>query len=558
MLVAIFLGVCALTAEADNDSCGRHGGKEVTLSQAVSLPFERMTRFRVRYDAASLWTSYALTIKYQAGAQENQLISASIKYTSFASKKSVSETNIDGESVLLLFGSEFVGEAQFGCLEIRAYNRSVPNAKLEASLQQLTFTWTSSIVLCLATSAIALVTATMIASMYFANNYLRHAVSAFASSWNLFRALAVVGLVEVFGSLPGLVTAIDIYVNQFLGGNQDVCNFDFRAFFVYDKLPALNAIISHFPYYAAAFLLYAVVEMQARALKTSKEDNKVWHHQLGRILAISMFFLGVRSLGYHICPGWPTIPLDYSGSSSYALIALFLLYAQRDVIDLSLPAIEMTLVTLTVLAYVGTVYAETSWLAVVYGLFVGYACSTQIKPLYKWVYDGMIPRFNRTQYAVRYSPATQIVASLSEMVLSVSNLAYWYYEYYSGAIVFVQSLQSTVFYLSLSAMAVDFVVRLRYKQASIPICIAAFTFMAFIRAAFYFFDLPNSSGGSLPWESRDAGPPSIVGVFQAHDVWHILSAVFLCAMGLLVVFFEDAGVASIVSGPSLKGATHSK
>ena len=343
LLYSIAVGVSAILSTPDHCSIR---GREVTVDNEATVAFDDsfFLHIPIKTEAASLWTSYRLSFTFDAFAED--LIEGFARL-SFAEdgKGSIHERNFLGSGVFLVYGPELLGTAQYSCLEITVKNQTV--ATVTVSLAASTMSWTGPLIFFLSITAAAAAVVVWSSRVYTQEGG-RQPLSALVPSWKMVKAVAFVSLIEIFGSLPGMYHSIHTYRDQFLEGDQDACNFDVRSFFVYGNLPVINTMISHYAYFATAAVTYCVVQWKACTCRCfCGTENECGHWQLGRLIAVAIFYLGLRSMGYHLCPSWPTVPLDYSGIGAVAYLTLSLLNEERRLSHLNITVIYANLVALT-------------------------------------------------------------------------------------------------------------------------------------------------------------------------------------------------------------------
>ena len=516
----------------------RHSGLEVvTLDnpRTFSVGLESIMTIPIRHEKGTLFTVYTLSAEARH-SENSDFVVGHVRYTSSMNNNSVYEVFRD-TGILLLYGSDFVLDAHHGCLEIRLLNSSRKTLSFEVTLRMTSFSWESPIILGTGLTMLAFLTVFLIARREHGDQALSGMFAAILPSWNMLKALLLVVVVELLSSFPGMVLGFRSYSDHFLSGNQDVCNFDFRDFYVYDISPALDSVISHYAYFLGATVILAVVHIESRSSCFCAQGQACWHWQLARISAVCLYFVGIRSIGYHLCPNADTVPLDYGGSASLAFAGLCLLYQQRKVSTLGLRGICIALLSIAMMAYLGSIYNSTLWFKVLGGFGALMGIYIHCRPLTrstegkKLVFDNALPAV--------YSSNVQMIAKMTEVVAGILVCLLFYFGYLSGEINFALAFDCVFICTMICTFIIELVLRIAHGHLSARATVASVAVLVNSAIGFHFFQVPNSEGGNGFEDSRLDSKPAIWGVFEPHDVWHVFSGIGTTALLLTILFFRD-------------------
>ena len=437
-----------------------------------------------------------------------------------------------------------MNDAHEGCLEISLKDPTDGSSVVfDISIRKSSLEWLSPLIVVLLLTAVALVGihwAVLRSEFIQEQKGWSSVARALEPTGNMLEALLLVALIEIFGALPGYLTGYRTYTEEFLAGNQDACNFDFRNFYVYDIWPALNSIFSHYAYFVGACVVYVSAELEANTQYCfCGRKFRCRHWQLGRVSGITILFVGIKSIGYHLCPTWSTVPLDYSGSASLAFVGLSLLYQQRMASTSEMTGVCVRLITLTSWSYLGSFFNTHLWFKITGGAVVLAACYGQMATVIQYLLGNQKTlQFCAAPY-VPYSPTCNKIAAIVEAFSGSVILILCYVAYISGIMNFALAFDACYIASLGNAFLIELSLRISHNGLSKRAWTALGVVIGVIPIAFYLFQLPNSEAGKDPRQSRADSQPALLGLFDPHDLWHIVSGIGMTALWLLMLFFAD-------------------
>ena len=541
LMLSIHIIVLA-TALVHSSQCMDSESRIVMIDQpsTVSASSNSTVHIPVRYEAASLFSVYSLSVQAHLGSPES--IFGEAKFTSSLNNRTVFQT-FQGTGILLLYGFDFVNDAHEGCLEINLKDPDGSSVMLDISIRKSSLQWQSPLLalLFLTAAAVAVIHWAVLRSEFIQKRRGWSSVArALKPTNNMLEALVLVALIEILGALPGYLYGFRTYTDEFLAGNQDACNFDFRNFYVYDIWPALNSIFSHYAYFAGACVVYISAELEANTQYCfCGRKYRCQHWQLGRVSGITIVLVGIKSIGYHLCPTWSTVPLDYSGSASLAFVGLSLLYQQRMASKSKLTSVCIRLITLTSWAYLGSLFNTHLWFKITGAAVVLIMCYYQMQDVIEYLQgDRKSLEFSAAPY-MPYSNTCNKVAAIVEAVCGSIVLVLCYVAYISDIMNFALAFDACYIASLGNAFLIELALRISHSELTKRAWSALGVVIGAIPIGLYLFQLPNSEAGKDPWQSRADSQPAMLGLFDPHDLWHIVSGVGMTALWLLMLFFAD-------------------
>ena len=368
--------------------------------------------------------------------------------------------------------------------------------------------------------------------------------SIFHAFFRPHESLKVVGIffvLELFAGIPGFFVSRHVYVTDFLAGNQDACNYDFVTFLVNDGYPQFESFLTHFGYFAAALILVVVWNLENHDsvdCLMCTDGPECWHWNLGRMLGVSAFFLGIRSAGYHYCPTAWTAALDFGGQVVCSLISTIFLRQQRKVWSFPFKQVVAVIAFLTAMLYAGSLAETYTWFSVIYGFVTFVVSCFLLRPLISYLRNESSLCFSYSAQAVPYTYSTQKKAAILEIILCVCIVQAAFWIHAIGHLDFGMAVNVTSYGLLIVSLLVELALRLRYKLLSSRAKLTSSILITAFIATAYLNDHGSSYSDPASISRADSGG-AFFSVFNKHDLFHVSTAVVLCAAGLTAMFFPD-------------------
>ncbi|XP_038609606.1 SID1 transmembrane family member 1 [Tachyglossus aculeatus] len=363
--------------------------------------------------------------------------------------------------------------------------------------------------------------------------------------------------IAVFYALPvvQLVIAYQAVVN--VTGNQDLCYYNFLCARPWGALSAFNNILSNVGHVLLGLLFLLIVLRRdiwhRHALGAgdifAMEYGVPKHFGLFYAMGVALMMEGLLSACYHVCPNYSNFQFDTSFMYMIAGLCVLKLYqARHPDINASAYAAYASFAFIICLTVLGVFGKSSVWFWVLFSaihILVSLALSTQIYYMGVFKIDlGIFRRAAAVFYTDCFHQCSRPMYTDRMVLLIVGNLANWSlalfglmsrprdFASYMLGIFICNLLLYLAFYITMKLRSAE-------KLLPIPlICIVATA--GLWTAALYFFFQNLSSWEETPAESREKNQDCILlDFFDAHDVWHFLSATALFFSFLVLLTLDD-------------------
>ncbi|XP_067679484.1 SID1 transmembrane family member 1-like isoform X2 [Haliotis asinina] len=366
--------------------------------------------------------------------------------------------------------------------------------------------------------------------------------------WNLFT-------IAIFYGLPVAQLVITYQKVLVATGNEDLCYYNFDCAHPLGVLSCFNSVFSNIGYVLLGILFILLVwHRDSLHKKLVREHGDVeqrfgipQHFGLFYAMGIALVMEGVMSACYHVCPNYSNFQFDTSFMYIIACLCMLKIYQSRHP-DINAKAYQAYLCMALVIfmAVIGVVYA-TGLFWIIYAIvhmFVSLLLSAQIYYMGRWQIDRYI--FKRLWYVFVTDCLKCARPTYRDrfFLLLVGNAINWAFAIYGAvqqptdfasyllAIFIGNLLLYCLFYILMKLLSGE-------KIKWIAIFIILLSMVTWGSALFFFFS-HLTSWHKTPAGSREGNRPCILLEFyDAHDVWHFMSAVSLFLSFLILLLLDD-------------------
>ncbi|XP_046576282.1 SID1 transmembrane family member 1-like [Haliotis rubra] len=366
--------------------------------------------------------------------------------------------------------------------------------------------------------------------------------------WNLFT-------IAIFYGLPVAQLVITYQKVLVATGNEDLCYYNFDCAHPLGVLSCFNSVFSNIGYVLLGILFILLVwHRDSLHKKLVREHGDVeqrfgipQHFGLFYAMGVALVMEGVMSACYHVCPNYSNFQFDTSFMYIIACLCMLKIYQSRHP-DINAKAYQAYLCMALVIfmAVIGVVYA-TGLFWIIYAIvhmFVSLLLSAQIYYMGRWQIDRYI--FKRLWYVFVTDCLKCARPTYRDrfFLLLVGNAINWAFAIYGAiqqpadfasyllAIFIGNLLLYCLFYILMKLLSGE-----KIKWVAIFIILLS---MVTWGSAFFFFFSHLTSWHKTPAGSREGNRPCILLEFyDAHDVWHFMSAVSLFLSFLILMLLDD-------------------
>ncbi|XP_038047935.1 SID1 transmembrane family member 1-like [Patiria miniata] len=361
--------------------------------------------------------------------------------------------------------------------------------------------------------------------------------------------------IAVFYSLPAVQLVMTYQAVLNMSGNEDMCYYNFLCAMPCGLLSAFNNVFSNIGYVMLGFLYLLIVSrkhhIHKQAVASGCEKSKTCgipkHFGMFYALGIALVMEGVLSGSYHVCPNYSNFQFDTAFMYIIAGLGMLVLYQQRHPdVNANAYAAFATFAAVIFIAFMGVVFVSVYFYVVfaVLHIITCLAVSAQMYYMGTWKIDlGMFKRaaiIFRTELCKCARP----VYIDRMIVLIIGNAVNWSITIY-GLVKMPKDFNSyllAIFLVNLLLYVAFYIImKVRNGEKLIPAVVVIIILALVIWGLalnFYFMGLTG-------WEktaalSRESNAPCLVmGFYDGHDVWHILSAAALFLSFLLVLLMDE-------------------
>ena len=363
----------------------------------------------------------------------------------------------------------------------------------------------------------------------------------------------IVGAVHMVGVFQ---FAFENWYTMIQEGDRDNCYYnDFCYKVAYHDIP-FNLMISNLPYIVHSLILVvwvlmveAKVNLRRKSGRTTEEAEEIknWYSfSIGYAFSWALFFQGLFSTLYHVCPNRSTFQFDTAFMYVIAGLTVLLLYNGIDQSNYITPEnvkYQIGAGKFFLIFIVSLFYFNHFDL-----LFNSYGLNTVMQKLFFlflllwWVimFRWAFRELGIWQKICSGNGKDRLMALLFiTLVLPLTLfLIYWMYSDLAQAFLWVCILWSV------SAIAIRFLVKLSnfksgelYVEDTVKVFFGVLTVIIWVIAVWVFLWRPTTDKMSSPENSRDKNEECVIlGFFDCHDLWHFLSS-FALFMGAFVIMF---------------------
>ena len=353
--------------------------------------------------------------------------------------------------------------------------------------------------------------------------------------------------IVVFYSLPAyqLVWSYQQYYDL---GQQDACFYNFQCMFTVTPIPAFNNVFSNFGYclagIAVMFITRRKYTREAANFHRSlgqKGLNTFAHYILLFSLGMSIVCEGLMSGLYHLCPTKTNYQFDTTFMFVCAAMLFLSLYIKRTHDQLqALPECYFVLAGMVALNVVGIMVASPwYWLFLMFILAI-LSWHSLVQPVMRFIRMWR----HRRPLATEDRPKRRTDIALL-ITLFTMNIYAWALIFFARYI--DMSIPNYLLGISVGValiyMAFYLTVKLLNNE---PLAKKSKLFLALsgivtVCALLCFAKSPTDKA-ALPSDSRDMNAPCVdlyYKFFDIHDVWHVLSSMFLMFGAIAVLYIDD-------------------
>uniref|UniRef100_A0AAR5P121 Uncharacterized protein n=2 Tax=Dendroctonus ponderosae TaxID=77166 RepID=A0AAR5P121_DENPD len=364
-----------------------------------------------------------------------------------------------------------------------------------------------------------------------------------------FNYLSHTASIALFYSIPviQLVVTYQRVVN--LTGNQDVCYYNFLCAHPAFGFSDFNHIFSNVGYiFIGIFLILAVLDRQYR-IRITKDNGIPVHYGLFHAMGLALTIEGILSACYHICPSQSNYQFDTSFMYVMAVLIMVKLYQNRHP-DINATAYStFSVVGIAIFIAMVGILDGTLFIWVVF--LIGYAALIIILSLKIYYLNFVLYGFNQFQTSYQASGlCKEIFVPLRKArfaLVCTANLTNFAI-LGVGLYVYIDNVTDFGTFL-LGLLMANTVLHITYYTLmkithNERICKESLFFgilsMAFWVAAGIFFLDAATLWTVTPAESRQWNQGCVLlGFYDKHDVWHLLSAPALYFTFLYLMYLDD-------------------
>ncbi|XP_060073124.1 SID1 transmembrane family member 1-like [Ylistrum balloti] len=361
--------------------------------------------------------------------------------------------------------------------------------------------------------------------------------------------------IAIFYGLPLVEMIYLTFQVLHVTGDQDICYYNFDCSRPLGVLSAFNNVFSNIGYVMLGSLFLLLVWRRDLVYKKAVERNPMvetkyglpQHNGLLYAMGLALCMEGLMSACYHVCPNYSNFQFDTSFMYIIACLCMLRVYQNRHP-DISAKAHTSYLVMAFIIfiAVVGVVYGTNIF-------WILFALVDMLASLILSVYIYYMGRFKmntgivtKMYLSIRYEcgHCTKPMYKDRLAILFIGNVINWSFAIY-GAVTWPSDFASFllgILIVNLLLYCLFYIImKLRYKEKIHPIavlCILTATIVWIL--ALYFFFAHLTSWQLTPSQSREGNKNCIVlDFYDAHDVWHFLSAIAMFLSFLVLLTLDD-------------------
>ncbi|OWF47673.1 SID1 transmembrane family member 1-like [Mizuhopecten yessoensis] len=361
--------------------------------------------------------------------------------------------------------------------------------------------------------------------------------------------------ISIFYGLPVLQLVMTYQKVLHVTGDQDICYYNFDCSRPLGVLSAFNNVFSNIGYVMLGLLFLLLVWRRDLVYRKAVERNPEvetkyglpQHNGLLYAMGLALCMEGVMSGCYHVCPNYSNFQFDTSFMYIIACLCMLRVYQSRHP-DISAKAHTSYLVMAFVIfiAVVGVVYGTNIF-------WILFALVDMLASLILSVYIYYMGRFKmntgivtKMYLSLRYECGHCTTPMYKDrlVILFIGNVLNWSFAIY-GAVTRPSDFASYllgIFIGNLLLYSLFYIImKLRYKEKIHPLAVMCIlTATVFWCMALYFFFAHLTSWQLTPSQSRKGNKSCmLLDFYDAHDVWHFLSAIAMFMSFLVLLTLDD-------------------
>ncbi|ESO93839.1 hypothetical protein LOTGIDRAFT_228601 [Lottia gigantea] len=361
--------------------------------------------------------------------------------------------------------------------------------------------------------------------------------------WNLLT-------IGIFYGLPVIQLVFNYQKVLHQTGDEDICYYNFYCAHPLGVLSSFNNVFSNIGYVLLG-ILFIIIARRRSFVRNNKEVAKLYgipqHFGLYYAMGLSLILEGVMSACYHVCPNNSNFQFDTSFMYIIACLNMLKIYQTRHPdINAKAHTTYLSMAFIIFIAVIG-VYYGTNIFWILYGLvhmLVSLIISAQIYFMGMWKMDCGI--FKRLFWLFRNDclRCAKPIYPNRFVLLLIGNVINWSFAIYgvlNTPIDFATYLLA-IFIGNLMLYVLFYIIMKLFSGEKIHILAISCIVITMITwaAALYFFFAHLTSWSVTPAKSREGNRPCILLEFyDAHDIWHFLSAIGMFFGFLIILTLDD-------------------
>ncbi|KAL3885454.1 hypothetical protein ACJMK2_025511 [Sinanodonta woodiana] len=361
--------------------------------------------------------------------------------------------------------------------------------------------------------------------------------------------------IAIFYGLPviQLVLTYQTVLNE--TGNQDLCYYNFDCAHPLGPISSFNNVFSNIGYLMLGILFLLMVArrnvLHKLAVQKSGGHDQIigipQHFGLFYAMGLALCMEGIMSASYHVCPSASNFQFDTSFMYIMGCLCILKIYQNRHP-DISAKAHSSYLLMAVVIfiAVIGVLYGTNAfWIlfALVY-MLASLVLSIHLYYMGRWQLDRYVFKRLWMLFRTDIFRCTKPMYLHRIVLLLIGGVINWTIALF-GAITNPGNFASyllAIFIGNLILYCVFYIIMKILSKEKLGLLTASCIVMAFVSWCFalYFFFAHLTSWQVTAAKSREGNKDCILfNFYDAHDVWHFLSAISLFLSFLVLLTLDD-------------------
>lgn len=338
-------------------------------------------------------------------------------------------------------------------------------------------------------------------------------------------------------------------------GNQDICYYNFDCAHPLGLITSFNNVFSNIGYILLGILFLILVARRDVIYNKALENDKKFDKEMGipqhfglfYAMGLALIMEGIMSACYHVCPNYSNFQFDTSFMYIIACLCMLKIYQSRHP-DVSAKAHTsyIFIAFVILIAVIGVLYGtEIFWIvfAVCYMLAI-LVISVYIYYMGRWKLNKEILLHTWIQIRQNICTCPRPMYKDRFLFLVLGNSINWSIAIF-GAVKHPGDFATyllAIFILNLMFYTIYYtIMKLRNKERIHPLAILFFICaIVFWIPALYFFFGHLTSWMLNPSQSREGNKDCLIfDFYDAHDIWHFLSAISMFFSFLFILTLDD-------------------